>query len=146
MKILAILTATLLSSAIQAAPSIPWRAVVKCEGPSGSAVLDGFHFYTHGHTIYLNQFVIRSREINEYLASRNLLATDVSTNYPLETIIPVARDTVDLGELPPVLSVERDNLIYKLEIKLPEVKLGVFSKLSRSEIGNWIFRECNSTL
>ena len=145
MKIFTIL-AVFFTLSLHAAPSIPWSAVVKCEGPSGVAVLDGFHFYTHGHTIYLNQFVIRSREINEYLASRNLLTADVATNYPVETIIPLGRDSADLGELPPVLSVEKDNLIYKLEIKLPEVKLGVFSKLSRSEIGNWIFRECKSNL
>ena len=144
MKFLGLLTLVFTSFNSFANPSIPWRAAVKCDGSSGSAVLDTFTFSAHGHDVQLNQFVVRSRDINEYLASRNLLTEEIARNYPNETVIPVMKLPEDTSSLPAVLQTDIGNLTYRLDIGLPEIKLSIFSKLTRGEIGNWIFRECKS--
>ncbi len=132
-----------LQAKAQSNPVELWQPVLKCEGPSGSATLDEFHYYLRGHTIYLQQFVIRTEGINQYFEKNKWLEKEIAKNLPEEIVIAMENLAGHEERLPLELKNDRfEKFSYRLFVNLPELRFVIYSKSSGEELGNWIFREC----
>jgi hypothetical protein len=137
--ILSFITFLSISSAFA---TIPWRARVACDGPSGQAVYDDFVFTYYGNPVFQQQFVIRNPEIIEYFYKRGIVIPEIGKNFPNEIIIDLYRDQNDYSEFPKRLARTVGAFTYVLEINLPEVRISAYHRATNYLAADWIFREC----
>lgn len=140
MKFIIVFFLVLFSVSTQA--TIPWRARVVCDGPTGQAVYDDFVFTYYGQPVFQHQFVIKSPGINEYFYRLGGVIPEIARNYPQEVIINLYRDYTDHSEVPAKLSNTIGPFTYVVKMNLPEVKVMFVSRETGNVLGDWIFREC----
>ncbi len=125
---------------------IPWQEKIRCEGPSGEAVIDEFVYTAYGLPVFQQQLVIRNVTINKWLFNRGVVANEIAMNYPDELIVNLQMN-VDEIPLEPNQIIKNYHatlgaFFYTVKVELPEVSFYAHSRETGHELANWIFREC----